>query len=39
MQSLAPGLFGELEELRREVARLKSENESLRVAAFTKRSE
>ena len=39
MQSLAPGLFGELEELRREVARLKSENESLRVASFTKRSE
>lgn len=37
--SLAPGLFGELEDLRREVARLKSENESLRVAAFVKRQE
>lgn len=39
MASLAPGLFGELEELRREVARLKSENESLRVATFVKRHE
>jgi colicin import membrane protein len=39
MQSLAPGLFGELEELRREVERLKRENETLRVAAFVKKSE
>lgn len=39
IQSLAPGLFGELEELRREVDRLKRENETLRVAAFVKRSE
>lgn len=39
MQSLAPGLFGELEDLRREVDRLKRENETLRVAAFVKRQE
>lgn len=39
MQSLAPGLFGELEDLRREVERLKRENETLRVAAFVKRSD
>lgn len=39
MQSLAPGLFGELEDLRREVERLKRENDTLRVAAFVKRSE
>jgi hypothetical protein len=39
MQSLAPGLFGELEDLRREVDRLKRENETLRVASFVKRQE
>lgn len=39
MQSLAPGLFGELEDLRRELDRLKRENETLRVAAFMKKSE
>jgi hypothetical protein len=39
MQSLAPGLFGELEDLRREVDRLKRENASLRAAAFVKKSE
>jgi hypothetical protein len=39
MQSLAPGLFGELEDLRREVDRLKRENETLRVAAFVKKSD
>lgn len=39
MQSLAPGLFGELEDLRREVDRLKRENETLRVANFVKRQE
>lgn len=37
MAALAPGLFGELEELRRENSRLKSEIESLRVSAFTKK--
>lgn len=37
LATLAPGLFAEIEELRREVARLKAENDSLRVAAFTKR--
>jgi hypothetical protein len=39
MQSLAPGLFGELEDLRREVDRLKRENETLRVAHFVKRQD
>ena len=38
LANLAPGLFGEIEDLRREVARLKAENESLRVEAFTKRA-
>ncbi len=36
IQSLAPGLFSEIEDLRREVERLRSENETLRVAAFMK---
>lgn len=33
MQSLAPGLFSEIEELRREIARLTAENRHLRSAA------
>src|SRR5688572_10671277 len=37
MEKMAPGLFAEIEDLRREVERLRSENETLRVAAFMKR--
>jgi hypothetical protein len=36
LQALAPGLFSEIEELRREVERLRLENETLRLSAFTK---
>ena len=39
MASLAPGLFAELEDLRREVGRLKRENESLRAEALLKRGQ
>lgn len=37
LATLAPGLFSEIEDLRREVATLRAENESLRVAAFTRK--
>jgi hypothetical protein len=39
MQSLAPGLFSEIEELRREVARLTTENKLLRQTNANRREE